>query len=603
MSATNPIEHVVVVMLENRSYDNVLGWLYASNNAPPFVTPPPGQAGLDGLDGSETNPDPYTPGATIAVGNQTTATSLESSDPGYSPTTIPIIDPGEPFDDMAQQITSSASVPTQNPYVNWNPQAAGLMQGFTTNYAKAISKNTSHIADVMNYLTPAQLPVTAFLANNYAVCDSWFASVPTQTFSNRVFGHCAAPGVAQSVSDYFSLIDDLQYLTDSLVELPSILSYLDQNYATSPSWKIYFHDYSISIMTVPYVANIASSTSNVNISTYDTSDWGSGMPNQLNQHGTLPSTFVDDVTNGTLPPYSFIEPRYSDTYSDADPPPAPNCNHPGASGYISPLGISDTNAPIDAASGELLLMNIYNTLRNSPYWDSTLMIVTYDEHGGVFDHVPPPVATPPGTVNWGGQASPPFTVIPAASDIGDKASDGFTFNVFGGRVPALAISKYIAQGTTLSPPGAVPFDHASLVRTVLDCFGFSGDSLNARDQAAPSVMLAVDASVANPTGAFAGTIVPAPSSLVFELIIGEDSKTSLIQASAGGTPLTVSTPTADSWLTASIAAATGPAAIQAITVTVDKSGLRDGTYTSSVTISGAGLGSVEVMVSLVVEIV
>src|SRR5438876_1386093 len=133
---TGPIKNVIVVMLENRSYDTMLGWLYNANNQPPYNEAPTGQKNLNGLKGSKSNPNPNSPGQTIAVANQTTPTVDPSTGLDYAPTAIPIFDPGEPFNDMAQQILGLASLPTTNPYENYPPDSANAMQGFTVNYAE-----------------------------------------------------------------------------------------------------------------------------------------------------------------------------------------------------------------------------------------------------------------------------------------------------------------------------------------------------------------------------------------------------------------------------------------------------------------------------------
>jgi len=165
-------------MLENRSYDNVLGWLYNHSNQPPYDQAPQGQINLKGLTGNETNPPTQQGGAPIQVMNQT-KTKDGKTHAIYPGTTVPIYDPGEPFGDMAQQIIGSTSVPSENPYnvEPWPPDSKSLMQGFTLNYAQLkgpfdIEKvPVENYPDVMNYLTPKQVPVTAWLANNFAVCD------------------------------------------------------------------------------------------------------------------------------------------------------------------------------------------------------------------------------------------------------------------------------------------------------------------------------------------------------------------------------------------------------------------------------------------------
>ena len=123
--------------------------------------------------------------------------------------------------------------------------------------------------------------------------------------------------------------------------------------------------------------------------------------------------------DGLLPSYSFIEPRYFvSRFRDK----VPNDQHP----------------PTNLIHGEKLIADVYNALRAGPNWTKTLLIITYDEHGGTFDHASPPSATPPG---------PPY-------------GDGFTFNRFGARVPAVLISPLIPPGSVIRPPS--PDDEADV---------------------------------------------------------------------------------------------------------------------------------------------
>lgn len=522
------ITNIIVVMLENRSYDNVLGWLYNPSNQPPYDQAPAGQASLQGLVGNETNPSPEDGGNPITVMNQKETIDGNTGTP-YPGTTVPLYDPGELFKDMAQQFLGGTSVPSTNPYTGpWPPDSETLMQGFTLNYAQITEPLStqkvpaSNYPDVMNYFTPEQLPVTSWLANNFAVCDQWFASVPTQTFTNRAFAHCAAPAVHQEIDgNGFSLVDDAQYVTDPIVTLPSVFSKLDDAFpgtanGSAPNWKVYFHDYSISTMISPYVYAKGKSNDNVNLATYDDTDWGTNPDPLPMAHpktlvhplgtrlGALPTTFLEDLTNNTLPKYSFIEPRYSSNYAPNQSP--PNSNHPGGAGYLKTV-VSEDNSPIDVADGELFLQQVYNALRGSSYWASSLLIITYDEHGGLYDHVVPPEVPP--------KAVPPGPNIPPAGDLGDSVSDGFNFNVYGGRVPAIIVSPFVGAGTTITPPpGFPPFDHASILKTVWDCFGIS-DSLTFRDAVAPSLYQALSSTPDNQTGlcnvvADSTDVAPAP---------------------------------------------------------------------------------------------
>ena len=484
------INNVVVVMMENRSYDNVLGWLYNGSNAPPYQTAPKGQEQLDGLKGNETNPGAGPVPHPIAVGNQRTTGDGTNSWPG---TTIPIYDPGEPFNDMAQQICGCLQRPVANPYAGaWPPGAP--MQGFTTNYAGQLKSDQieAHLADVMNYFTPDQVPVTAWLASHFAVCDRWFASVPTQTFTNRAFAHCAAPGVDADWN--YSFIDDYQYVTDRLGSRPSVFNLLDEFFSTTsspPNWKVYFHDYSISARVASYVHEKAVGSGNVNVATYDRLDWGSAVPDiwpmpptPLGNAAGM-KTFFDDLAGNALPAYSFIEPRYSRRRADALGPdryyPA-NSNHPGSGRF---LDLWSSEVPIDVSDGETFLRTLYMALRQSPYWSNCLLIITYDEHGGLYDHVCPPSVP--------GQAVPPAADVPPARSSLDPAADGFNYNVYGCRVPTIIVSPFVPAASTIRPPGTAPFDHASIASTLWDCFkmnepGFDiGDRLSARAAAAPSL--------------------------------------------------------------------------------------------------------------------
>jgi phospholipase C len=498
MSSAPTITNIIVLMLENRSYDNVLGWLYNPGNAPPYDQAPPGQANLNGLTGGESNPNPDG-GKPITISNSTTTIVDGQVYPG---TVIPGYDPGEGFCDMTQQIFGLPSIPDFDPYLSSKYQPN--MQGFTTNYAALSGKQQVpkvNYPDCMNYFTPDQIPVSAFLAYNFAVCDQWFASVPCQTFTNRNFVHCAGPAVHSKdfFHDAFSMVNDLQYecvngAIGPLAEMPSIFSQLDAAYPSSkiPNWKLYFHDYPIALGILPYVYKVARGKNNVNVATYDNSDWGSETPAPFRlKLGAVPPTFMDDLAAGTLPKFSFIEPRYSETVALYSNP--ANSNHPGRPSSSSP--------PTDVANGEIFVMQLYNALRNSAtYWNSTLLIITYDEHGGVYDHVPPPAT-----------AVSPGPDFPPASDDDDHSADGFVFKNFGCRVPAIVVSPFIAAGSTIrAPSGYPPFDHTSIIKTVWECFNLSSllksNSLTNRDAAAPSLMPFLSATANNSTGPFPGPI-------------------------------------------------------------------------------------------------
>ncbi|MEP7218133.1 MAG: alkaline phosphatase family protein [Bacteroidota bacterium] len=497
----SPITNIVMLMLENRSYDNVLGMLYNASNPAPYNQAPDGQKDLQGLTGKESNQNPN--GGSITV---TPAVSDPTAKPPIVATTIPTADPGEPFLDMAQQIMGLATKPTSNPY----GRAAGTygrMGGFVANYL--LQSHNPVAEQIMMYMTPELMPVTAFLANNYMVCDEWYGAVPTQTFANRLYSLCADSGTwTNGISgDTYSYIDDAEYMglgsfatnvyddkPPALVapshhlDLPSIFQQLDtvlgvtqasQSGANFPSWKIYFHDYSLTANLLQYAKTQFLNDTSTNIGQYDNTDYTSETTHLANKNFT---TFSEDLANGTLASFTLIEPRYSNNFSGAATGNSVNCNHPGLQGY--PPFTSGTGQ-IDACQGELLLLDIYTQLQQSAYWPGTLLIITYDEHGGCYDHISPVTGM-----------APPSATTP-------NTHTGFDFTVSGPRVPTLIISAFAPAGSTLRAPSGSTFDHTSIIKTVWDCFNLnSGNitSLTDRDAAAPSILPALSSTAVNRTG-------------------------------------------------------------------------------------------------------
>ncbi len=444
----NNITNVIVLMLENRSFDNVLGGMGSVYD--------PSQ-NFNGLTGSEFNVGPTGPG---------TSGSLEtmhvwSGQSDQSLLIMPFPDPGELFSDMNAQIFNDSA-----------GSGSPLMTGFASNYSTQKAQKISDVSylpyarNIMQYYNQTYMPVSQGLAAGYAVSDTWFASGPVQTFPNRLFVVCGTPGVNDSGQSYVNDVDYAGALFSPLT-LPTIFDAIDNNPPSNPNanglpdWKLYYHDYPIAWGLLQNLQNAPGGsgqpgygTNNINnkIANYDNTDFGSG---------TTGPTFVDDLNNNSLPTFSFIEPRYS-TITGQNP----NCNHPGSANLL-PFG---KGVPINIYYGEQLLLDIYTRLYNSNIFDSTLLIVTYDEHGGLFDHVGP---TP---------AISPFTTAPS----------NFTYNRYGVRVPAIFINPYIASKSICRPQtSGTVFDHTSIISTLWSQFNlgnFSGQSyLTPRDQNAQTL--------------------------------------------------------------------------------------------------------------------
>jgi phospholipase C len=421
------IEHVVQLMLENRSFDHMLGFLYAdSGNVSPAGHP------FDGLTGNEWNPDEQ--------GQPVKVYKIQASDP--NPYLMPGADPGEGFQNTNYQLFSN-----DDP----DPGAVPDNQGFVMNFKSAIASDlANHYSDtiegteptqIMGMYTPELLPILSGLAKGYAVCDCWFASAPTMTMPNRAFANA---GTSQGHLD-----DHVKVFT-----CPSIFGRLSDK---DLDWAIFGYNRD------PLTRQDFPDTQGA-----DESHFGHFRD------------FQQRAAAGTLPPYTFLEPSWDATG---------NSQHPN----------------YDVSKGEQLIRDTYYALFNGKAWASTLLIITYDEHGGNYDHVAPAAnATPPGD--------------------GTVGEYGFDFTRFGLRVPAVLVSPLIAPGTVFR--GSGPIDHTSVLKTLQERWAVA--SLTARDTAAGS--LADVLTLAQPRTDDPLQGVAAPASQGFHPNASEPSKLDMIQA-------------------------------------------------------------------------
>jgi phospholipase C len=381
------VDHFVVLMLENRSFDHMLGYLYAgSGNSSPAGHP------FEGLTGSESNPASSGPPVSVFKIEPATANAYY----------LPGADPGEGYMATNSQLFGTVKGPSA-------PADVPGCDGFVKDFAYTLSWQAREgwpivpgtaAGDIMGCFTPEALPVLAGLARGYAVCDHWFSSVPTETLPNRAF---ACAGTSQGH------MDDKTHTFTS----PSIFGLLGSHDLT---WGIY--GYNAQPLTKSTFTDIAGAAGGA--------------------FGVF-SDFTAAAAAGSLPAFTFLEPDFGSTG---------NSQHPN----------------YNVALGEQLIHDVYEALRSGPGWQKTLLVITYDEHGGCYDHVPPPAgATVPGH---------------------DAGEYGFDFTRFGVRVPAVLVSPLIEAGTVFRvPAGSVPLDHTSLLKTVQQ--RWSLPSLTARDAAAP----------------------------------------------------------------------------------------------------------------------
>jgi|HubBroStandDraft_6_1064221.scaffolds.fasta_scaffold00018_103 phospholipase C len=419
--ALNTIKHVVVLMLENRSFDNLLGWLYDPQNDPPFNRQPP--QNFEGVWGKNlSNPD--TAGVLVPVGKGT--------DPA-----APNPDPGEPYEDVYAQVYGQKRILALGEVPPVPPTPCN-MQGFVYDYTfkcqgTAVSPNI-----IMNCFTPKTVPVLSSLAYYYGVCDHWFCSVPTQTLCNRSYVHAGTSSgyVDNGGGDGILLVNDT----------PTIFNLLQD---AGRTWRVYCASWIVTSVALLTQRRL----------------WDDAF----SDHFSYLHEFCEAAAKpGGLPDYSFIEPTYMDSLLWG----AENDMHPEAQDY-------EFFGPSNVEQGEKLLYTVYDAVRKSPDWESTMLIVLFDEHGGCYDHVCPPTSA-----SCGFAISPDGVVIPPTQ----KGGSGFQFDRLGVRVPAIVVSPFTAQGTIANKV----YDHTSVLSTVVNCFGLPEGQLGQRQAKAPDVSAALN---------------------------------------------------------------------------------------------------------------
>jgi len=279
-----------------------------------------------------------------------------------------------------------------------NPVTGRLtMRGFVKAYYTPGMPNRTQTPEVMGFLAAEDAPISSFLAREYGVCDRWFAPIPANTHPNRMF----------ALSGYTKI--------DRIAKIPIIpgqTTMLDWLSARNVRWRVYRNGLSFFMLMPQYLDNVA---------------LGDGFRSV--------SHLEEDILNepdATYPEVMLIEPAYFDSPVDLED--APNDNHP----------------PLPLAPGEAYLKRIYDALTANPQrWASTLFIVTYDEHGGFYDHVPPPL-------------------VPAPVPVG--ASYQQPFKSTGVRVPAMAISPFVPRGSVCSQT----LDHTSILQLLAERFDAGG---------------------------------------------------------------------------------------------------------------------------------
>ncbi len=354
------IDTVLIVLMENRSFDHMLGSL----GLPPF------RLAVDGLQnaGGPRYGNPYNGGS-------------------YLPFHMSRLDmPHDPPHERAPIANQIGAV------ISGEYNMTGFVQSYYMN-GQIAGPAPGTLPEVMGYFTPDEVPMTDFLARNFAVCDRWFSSIPASTQPNRLMamsGYTLIDGNVHVLDDQYLVYD---WLNDHGI-----------------SWRVYHEG-------IPFFALMPRIL-------------GRLLDDNFRGFERLYNDFKDE-SEATFPEVIFVEPTYTD---------APHLGTP-----------SDDHPPSSIAGGQAFLRNVYTALTCNPArWARTLMILTYDEHGGFFDHASPrAIVTPP-----------------------PRNAKFATFNSSGVRVPGIVVSPLVPAGTIYSQP----LDHTSILAMVAQKYGARGET-------------------------------------------------------------------------------------------------------------------------------
>jgi phospholipase C len=380
VAGVDQLKHLVVLMMENRSFDHLLGALQETDPR------------IDGVKSAHPNPD--------STGAPVEPLPLAEYQGQLDP------DPDHAFAAVDKQIFNG----------DLSPGRVATMNGFVKSYFDQ-RRDVQHSRKIMYYFTPDKVPVLTTLATEFAVFTRWFASIPGPTLCNRAFAHYG--------TSFGEVGMDLFYLH---TKFKSIYERVN---AAGKTAKLYYYDPKSSSLEV------------INL-----------LKDQPQLFGVF-DDFLSDCDSGKLPDYCFVEPNYSD--------------HDGDDGEII---ASDQHPDHHVREGERFIAQVYNAIRdNKKLWPTTALLVVYDEHGGIFDHVPPPACTP----------DSPFVAQPKDTGTGQP----FQFDRLGVRVPAVLVSPWIPKGTIVSDR---VFEHASIPATVTDWLGTDTVNRSEREKAAKTFL-------------------------------------------------------------------------------------------------------------------
>ena len=336
----DPIRHVILLIMENRSFDQMLG-SFAS------VFPD--------LDGVSSGP----PRVNFDLG-------------------------GKPYP-QAPTVTRQTRFDPKHEHADVVVQLENGNKGFVLDFEKAYPESTEQDRqEIMDYYPAHFLPGLHSLAADFTVCDRWYSSVPGPTWPNRFFalsgtslGRILMPG-GFAVEDLGRYFQQTQHTV------------FDRLNEAGKSWRVYYYDFPASWLLLRQL-----------------------LPENVVNYRHIDDFFEEARDEESFPDFVFLEPKYFGADENDD--------HP----------------PHNIMKGEKFIADVYNAIRsNTELWNSSLLVVMFDEHGGFYDH-----ATPPGAV------AP------------DDHQQEYAFDRLGVRVPAVLVSPWVSRGVEHTQ-----FDHTSLLK-------------------------------------------------------------------------------------------------------------------------------------------
>ena len=383
------VQHVFVLMLENRSYDSVFGWSNLTG-----ITPTGEATAANGLPGTPI----------INFGRTGTSYTLGKGAPyalGF--------DPGHEFTDACiqlcgLQVASGDSVRHDSLVCGASGYPPFATDASTTGFVATYEDHSDVVPDAFCAFTPDQLPVLKFLARQFGVCDNWFASMPGPTWPNRFFAVAGtSSGLDHSPSD--AQVVEAIFFNAPLFSFPNGTAF---SKLQASDWLI--------------VQGDVAQTRGIH-----------GMQNLIGRFVGMDTLLSRLASNTLTEKFIFIEPTYD----------AKNDFRNGNS--MHPAG--------DVRNGEALVKQVYDAISKSNLWFSSVLLIVFDEHGGFFDHVTPPMAKPPGS-----------------AENTHLKTHNFAFDRLGVRVPAIVVSPFVPAGTI----DHSVYDHTSILKTTDKLLGLNG---------------------------------------------------------------------------------------------------------------------------------